>query len=171
MPDLSTVLAFCAATVALLLIPGPAVIYILNRSIGDGRKVGLAAVGGLEVGDAIQVLFASLGLSAVLAASATLFNIVKWAGVALNPKTALFFLSIFPQFIDTNSDHAQLQSLFLGAIFVVLATLFNGSYSLMASGLRHLLLRGRTLPFIQRYVSGSLFVGLGLLAATAGRTK
>ena len=46
MPDLSTVLAFCAATVALLLIPGPAVIYILNRSIGDGRKVGLAAVGG-----------------------------------------------------------------------------------------------------------------------------
>jgi hypothetical protein len=90
---------------------------------------------------------------------------------ALNPKTALFFLSIFPQFIDTASDHAQLQSLFLGAIFVVLATLFNGSYSLMASGLRHLLLRGRTLPFIQRYVSGSLFVGLGLLAATAGRTK
>ena len=49
-PDLSTVLAFCTATVALLLIPGPAVIYILNRSIGDGRKVGLAAVGGLEVG-------------------------------------------------------------------------------------------------------------------------
>ena len=68
MPELSTILAFCAATVALLLIPGPAVIYILNRSIGDGRKVGLAAVGGLEVGDAIQVLFASLGLSAVLAA-------------------------------------------------------------------------------------------------------
>lgn len=194
MPELSTILAFCAATVALLLIPGPAVIYILNRSIGDGRKVGLAAVGGLEVGDAIQVLFASLGLSAVLAASATLFNIVKWAGVvylvytgvrtllkvptavdadqaavttqqafrqgiivnALNPKTALFFLSIFPQFVDTNATHANLQSLFLGVIFVVLATIFNGSYSLMASGLRHLLLRGNTLPFIQRYVSGML---------------
>ena len=150
--------------------------------------MGLAAVGGLEVGDAIQVLFASLGLSAVLAASATLFNIVKWAGVAylvytgirtlmrvpvaldgdqaavstkqafrqgiivnaLNPKTALFFLSIFPQFIDTASDHAQLQSLFLGAIFVVLATLFNGSYSLMASGLRHLLLRGLSEMFSRK---------------------
>jgi len=208
-PELSTILAFCAATVALLLIPGPAVLYILNRSISDGRTVGLAAVAGLEVGDAIQVLFASLGLSAVLSASATLFNLVKWAGVfylvytgirtltrepvavdgdqaavstkqafrqgiivnALNPKTALFFLSIFPQFIDTTSDHATLQSLFLGAIFVVLATLFNGSYSLMASGLRHLLLRGRTLPLIQRYVSGSLFIGLGLIAATAGRAK
>lgn len=209
MPELSTILAFCVATVALLLIPGPAVLYILNRSIADGRRVGLAAVAGLEVGDAIQVTFAAVGLSAVLAASATLFNIVKWAGVvylvytgvrtllkvptavdadqaavttqqafrqgiivnALNPKTALFFLSIFPQFVDTNATHANLQSLFLGVIFVVLATIFNGSYSLMASGLRHLLLRGNTLPFIQRYVSGMLFVGLGALAATAGRTK
>ena len=209
MPELSTIFAFCVATVALLLIPGPAVLYILNRSIADGRRVGLAAVAGLEVGDAIQVTFAAVGLSAVLAASATLFNIVKWAGVvylvytgvrtllkvptavdadqaavttqqafrqgiivnALNPKTALFFLSIFPQFVDTNATHANLQSLFLGVIFVVLATIFNGSYSLMASGLRHLLLRGKTLPFIHRYVSGTLFVGLGALAATAGRTK
>ena len=81
MPELSTIFAFCVATVALLLIPGPAVLYILNRSIADGRRVGLAAVAGLEVGDAIQVIFASVGLSAVLAASATLFNIVKWAGV------------------------------------------------------------------------------------------
>ena len=208
-PDLSTLLAFSAATIALLLIPGPAVIYILNRSIADGRKVGLAAVAGLEVGDTIQMLFAAGGLSAVLAASPTLFNVVKWAGVAylvysglrtllrtptiisadqsvvtpgfafrqgivinsLNPKTALFFLSIFPQFVDTNAAHANLQSLVLGVVFVVLATIFNGSYSLMASGLRHVLLRGRTLPFIQRYVSGALFIMLGLLAATAGRTN
>ena len=208
-PDLSTLLAFSAATIALLLIPGPAVIYILNRSIADGRTVGLAAVAGLEVGDTIQMLFAAGGLSAVLAASPTLFNLVKWAGVAylvytglrtlirqptvitadqaavtpgfafrqgivinsLNPKTALFFLSIFPQFVDTNAPHANVQSLVLGIVFVLLATIFNGSYSLMASGLRHVLLRGETLPFIQRYVSGMLFVLLGLLAATAGRTN
>lgn len=206
---MSTIVAFCTATIALLLIPGPAVIYILNRSIGDGRRAGLAGVAGLEVGDIIQVTFAAVGLSAVLAASATLFNIVKWVGVvylvytgirtlmrepvainadqsavstqqafrqgivvnALNPKTALFFLSIFPQFVDAQSAHATMQSFVLGGIFVVLATIFNGSYSLMASGLRHLLLRGRTLPFIQRYVSGGLFVGLGLVAATAGRTR
>ena len=209
MPDWSTLLAFSAATVALLLIPGPAVLYILNRSIADGRRVGLAAVAGLEVGDTIQMLFAAGGLSAVLAASPTLFNVVKWAGVAylvytgfitllrqptvispdqaavtpgfafrqgivinsLNPKTALFFLSIFPQFVDTTASHVNVQSLVLGVVFVALATVFNGSYSLMASGLRHLLLRGKTLPFIQRYVSGVLFILLGLLAATAGRTN
>jgi threonine/homoserine/homoserine lactone efflux protein len=208
-PELSTILAFCGATVALLLIPGPAVIYILNRSISDGRNVGLAAVAGLEVGDAIQALFAALGLSAVLAASASLFNVVKWAGVvylvyvgvrtlmsvpselgqdsahvsmkqafrqgiivnALNPKTALFFLSIFPQFVNPNAEHATIQSLVLGAIFVVLATIFNGSYSLMASGLRDLLLRGKALPFVRRYVSGFMFIGLGVLAATAGHAS
>ena len=202
-------IAFAIASLALLIIPGPAVLYVINRSISDGRSTALAAVAGLEIGNFMHVVAATLGLSAVIAASAAAFGVVKWIGAGyliytgirtlsrkpatfnqeqkslsrrksftqgivvntFNPKVALFFLSFLPQFIDTASDHAQLQSLFLGAIFVVLATLFNGSYSLMASGLRHLLLRGRTLPFIQRYVSGSLFVGLGLLAATAGRTK
>ena len=209
MPELSTILAFGAATIALLFIPGPAVIYILNRSISDGRNVGLAAVGGLEIGDAIQAMFAALGLSAVLATSASLFNMVKWAGVAyllyvgirtlmtvpselgqdnahvsrrqafrqgilvnaLNPKTALFFLSIFPQFVNPNAEHATVQSLVLGAEFVVLATLFNGSLTLVASALRDLLLKGSALPFIRRYVSGFVFIALGLLAATAGHAS
>ena len=209
MPELSTLLAFGAATIALLFIPGPAVIYILNRSISDGRNVGLAAVAGLEIGDAIQALFAALGLSAVLATSASLFNMVKWVGVAyllyvgirtlttvpselgqdnghvslqhafrqgivvnaLNPKTALFFLSIFPQFVNPNAQHATVQSLVLGAEFVVLATIFNGSLTLVASALRDLLLRGPALPFIRRYVSGFVFIALGLLAATVGHAS
>lgn len=208
MPAWSTILAFSAATVALLLVPGPAVFYTLNRSLADGRRVGLAGVAGLEVGDAIQAAFAALGLSAVLATSATMFNIVKWAGAlylivigiqtlrqrpsaidlavasmtparafrqgvlvnALNPKTALFFLSIFPQFVDPHGAHAGTQSLVLGAIFVVLATLFNGAFSLCASALRGVLLRGRAVPFVQRYVSGGMYIGLGVLAAGAGHT-
>ena len=60
-PDWSTIAAFSAATIALLLIPGPAILYILNRSVSDGREVGLAAVAGLEVGDAIQVMAAAAG--------------------------------------------------------------------------------------------------------------
>jgi threonine/homoserine/homoserine lactone efflux protein len=207
MPEMSTLIAFMGATIALLFIPGPAVIYILNRSISDGRKVGLAAVAGLEVGDSIQALFAALGVSAVLATSAEMFNVVKWAGVvylvitgvrtlmsrptevaaesshvslkqafrqgilvnALNPKTGLFFLSIFPQFVDANASNAKSQSLVLGVVFVVLASIFNGTLSFMASSLRDLLLRGKSLYFIRRYVSGVLFIGLGLLAVLAGR--
>lgn len=207
MPDASNLLAFAGATIALLLIPGPAVIYILNRTLSDGRRAGLAAVAGLEVGDLIQASLAALGLSAVLATSARLFDVVKWAGVAylvwtgvrtlmtaptallldrpevsarhsfrqgiivnaLNPKTALFFLSIFPQFVDANAPHAKVQSLVLAVVFVVLATLFNTSYSLMASVMRDVLLRGRAVYVMRRYVSGVLFIGLGVLAMTAGR--
>jgi threonine/homoserine/homoserine lactone efflux protein len=203
-PTGSTFAAFAGATIALLLIPGPAILYILNRSISDGRRVGLAAVAGLEIGDLLQVIFASVGLSAVIATSSVAFNVVKWAGAlylivtglrtlarspeaidpdqpgvsmrqafrqgivvnALNPKTALFFLSIFPQFVDPDRN-ALAQSLVLGALFVVLATLFNGSYSLIASALRDLLLRGRALPFVRRWVAGGVFVALGALAATA----
>ena len=57
-------------------------LYILNRSVSDGRRIGLAAVGGLELGNAVHALAAALGLSAVLATSAIAFNAVKWVGVA-----------------------------------------------------------------------------------------
>ena len=67
MPDVGSIIAFGVASVALLLIPGPAVIYILNRSVSDGREVGLAAVAGLELGNFVHVIAASAGLSAVLA--------------------------------------------------------------------------------------------------------
>jgi threonine/homoserine/homoserine lactone efflux protein len=53
-------------------------------------------------------------------------------------------------------------------VFVVLATIFNGSYTLMASGLRDYLLRGRAVYIMRRYVSGCAFIGLALLAMTAG---
>ena len=89
----------------------------------------------------------------------------------LNPKTALFFLSIFPQFVKPNEPHPAVQSLTLGLIFVVLATIFNCSYSLMASSMRHLLLRGRTLPIMRRWVSGGMFIGLGVLAAATGHHR
>lgn len=206
MPDGPTLIAFAVTTVALLLIPGPAVLYTVNRSVSDGRRVGLAAVAGLEVGDAIQAAAAAIGLSAVLATSATMFTAVKWAGAlylivvgirtlrhppppievarsavsirrafrqgivvnALNPKTALFFLSIFPQFVNPAAGHVRAQSLVLGGLFVLLATIFNSLYSLSASGLRDLLLRGPALAFIRRYVSGVFFVGLGISAAATG---
>lgn len=204
MPAWSTLLAFTVATAGLLIIPGPAVFYMVNRTLADGRSAGLTAVAGLEVGDTIQAVLAALGVSAAVATSATLFNVVKWAGVsylvwsgvrtmmtvssamtaddshstrghvfrqgiwvnALNPKTALFFLAVFPQFVNPSAEHATLQSLLLAAIFVVMATIFNSGWVLGASALRPLLVRGRAVPIMRRWVSGGMFVALGLLAAT-----
>ncbi len=205
MPDLNAIVTFAIASVALLLIPGPAVIYVLNRSVADGREVGLAAVAGLELGNLVHVIAASVGLSAVLATSATAFNVVKWLGAGylifvglrtlarkpqsiesvgasvsrrrsflqgivvntLNPKVALFFLSYLPQFIDADNGAAWSQALILGIIFVAIGCITDGAYALAASALRNVLVDGRTLPFVQRYVAGSVFIGLGLMATRA----
>jgi threonine/homoserine/homoserine lactone efflux protein len=204
-PDASTFAAFAVASFVLLVIPGPAVLYIVNRSVSDGRTVGLSAVAGIELGNLVHALAAAAGLSAVLATSATAFNMVKWLGAGylivvgvrtlirrpqaiaserstishrrafgqgivvnvLNPKVALFFLSFLPQFIDTDQAGSGRQALALGIMFVLIGCVTDGLYSVMASSLRHVLVRGRGLPFVQRYVAGTVFIGLGLVAATA----
>lgn len=80
MPSAATIAAFAAASLLLLLIPGPAVLYIVNRSVSDGQQAGLAAVAGLSLGNLVHALAAAVGLSAVLATSAAAFNTVKWLG-------------------------------------------------------------------------------------------
>jgi threonine/homoserine/homoserine lactone efflux protein len=88
----------------------------------------------------------------------------------LNPKVALFFLSFLPQFIHAEDGRSGLQALVLGLVFVAIGFCTDGTYSLVASSLRTVLLRGRTLPFVQRWVAGTVFIGLGVVAATASAT-
>ncbi len=207
MPSIDSLLAFGLASVVLLLIPGPAVTYIVNRSVSDGRSVAFASVAGLELGNFVHVIAATAGLSAVLAASASAFNVVKWLGAAyligigirtlltkpdeltaessrlsyrraftqgvivniLNPKVALFFLSFLPQFIDPDRGPAWTQALVLGSLFTVLGIVMDGTWALLASAAREVLIRGRALAWIRRWFSGSMFIGLGLVAARAHR--
>ena len=200
-------IAFAIASLALLVIPGPAVLYVINRSISDGRSIALAGVAGLELGNFVHVIAATIGLSALIAASATAFGVVKWIGAGylifigirtisrkpasfsqeqkslsrrksftqgiivntFNPKVALFFLSFLPQFIDEKSGSAAVQSLILGSLFVAIGLCTDGMYAFLASALRTTLLRGKSLPFVQRYVAGSVFIVLGLIASTTRR--
>ena len=207
MPTFESLAAFGIASLALLVIPGPAVLYIINRSVADGRNVALAAVAGLEIGNFMHVIAATVGLSAVIATSAAAFSVVKWIGAGyliyigirtlatkpqavsqlndpmsrrraftqgivvntFNPKVALFFLSFLPQFIDADRGSAALQSLVLGSTFVVLGCISDSLFAILASALRGTLLRGKSLPFVQRYVAGSVFIALGAIAATTRR--
>ena len=82
MPDAPTYALFVAAALALLLVPGPAVIYIVARSVSGGRLTGLVSVLGVELGTLLHVGFAAAGLSAVVASSVAAFSIVKWLGAA-----------------------------------------------------------------------------------------
>lgn len=82
MPDLTTFLLFAAASLALLVVPGPAVVFIVTRSLEHGRRAGLSSMLGVQAGGLVHVLFATVGLSALLASSAAAFAVVKYAGAA-----------------------------------------------------------------------------------------
>jgi threonine/homoserine/homoserine lactone efflux protein len=82
MPSLTTVLLFVSASIALLVIPGPSVTFIVARSIQQGRAAGLVSVLGVHAGSVVHVAGAALGLSALLASSAVAFTTVKYAGAA-----------------------------------------------------------------------------------------
>jgi threonine/homoserine/homoserine lactone efflux protein len=81
-PEASTFALFVVAALALLLVPGPAVFYVVARSVEGGRATGLVSVLGVELGTLVHVVFAAIGLSAVLVSSATAFTVVKWLGAA-----------------------------------------------------------------------------------------
>ena len=82
MPEWTTFGLFVAAALALLLVPGPAVFYVVARGVEGGRVAGLVSCLGIEVGTLAHAAFAAVGLSALLASSATAFAVVKWLGAA-----------------------------------------------------------------------------------------
>jgi threonine/homoserine/homoserine lactone efflux protein len=208
MPDGSTLLLFGAAALALIVVPGPAVLYIVAQSIDRGRLAGFVSALGIATGGLVHVTAAAIGLSSLLVSSATAFNAVKYAGAAyliglglwtlvrrpeepsieiprerklsrrfwqgvvvniLNPKTALFFFAFLPQFVDPGKGSAALQIGVLGLVFVVLAVTCDTMWALAAGTASERLRGSRRFLGVQRYVSGSVFVGLGALTAVAKR--
>jgi threonine/homoserine/homoserine lactone efflux protein len=89
----------------------------------------------------------------------------------LNPKTALFFLAFLPQFVDPGRGTPWLQILALGLLFAALGFFSDGAWALVAGTLGERLRRSRRFPGAQRYVSGSVFVGLGAVAALTAPVK
>lgn len=82
MPDGSTLVTFSVAALVLFIVPGPAVLYIISRSLAGGRRAGLVSVAGIHLGSLVHIAAAIVGLSTLLATSAVAFRTVKWAGAA-----------------------------------------------------------------------------------------
>jgi threonine/homoserine/homoserine lactone efflux protein len=206
-PGVAQLGLFISAALVLLLIPGPAVLYIVGRSVEQGKGAGLVSVLGVHAATLVNIIAAALGLSAILASSALAFSVIKYAGAAyliwlglrkifgsaeaagaiklarhsygrlfrdgfvvnlLNPKTALFFLAFLPQFVDLSRGHVALQIVFLGLVYTALGFLTDGSYALAAGTAGNWLKRNRAYLKVERYVTGTLLIGLGLTAAFAG---
>jgi threonine/homoserine/homoserine lactone efflux protein len=207
-PTSSTLFAFVAAALVLLVIPGPAVLYIVARSVSQGRRAGLVSVLGISVGVLVHIIAATAGLSAVLFASAAAFGVVKLMGAGyliylgvrtllapvpaagvdasdhrslrclfadgilvcvLNPKTGLFFLAFLPQFVEPGRGPVPQQVLVLGLVFLALAFLSDGTYALLAGCLRRRLGGRIAQGPLPRYLSGGLYIGLGVSTALMGR--
>lgn len=209
-PEASMLGLFVAAAVVLLITPGPAVLYIVTRSVEQGRLAGLVSALGIHVGTLVHVAAAAFGVSALLLSSALAFDIVKYLGAIylvyigvrklmgwdqpsggrevaprslrrlfgqgvvvniLNPKTALFFLAFLPQFVDVSKGAVGFQILVLGMIFVVLGVLSDGLYAIAAGTAGGWLKRDGRVLRAERYVGGTVFVGLGVTAALAGNGR
>jgi len=82
MPDWSTLILFATAVLILVFTPGPNTLYIIARSVNQGRTAGIVSSLGVEVGTLIHIAAAAFGISALLMSSAMAFNIVKYAGAA-----------------------------------------------------------------------------------------
>jgi threonine/homoserine/homoserine lactone efflux protein len=198
---------FLLAALILLLTPGPAVLYIVARSLDQGRLAGFVSVLSIEIGNFVHVLAATLGLSAILVSSALAFSIVKYLGAAyliylglrrlftrespnqpttvqkkslglifrqgvlvaiLNPKTALFFFAFLPQFVDSSKGAITLQLFTLGCLFVSMAVITDGLYAMLAGTAGRWLKGTRSFLRVERYAVGSVYLGLGVMAALTG---
>lgn len=161
-PSPHSLIAFALASMALLVIPGPAVIYILNRSVADGRRVGLAAVCGLEIGNFMHVIAATVGLSAVLATSAAAFSVVKWLGAGYLVYVGIRTLTRKPSAFDTSTARTSLRRSF--AQGVVVNTLNPKVALFFLSFLPQFIDTSRGSPGLQSFIFGSIFVLLGFLS-------
>lgn len=210
MPPIANLSLFIAAAFVLLITPGPAVLYIVTRSVDLGRKAGLVSVCGIETGNLCQVIAATFGLTAIVLSSALAFDVIKFLGAAyliyigvrklitpvqvaeqavikeknlrriygqglliavLNPKPALFYLAFLPQFVDPARGSVALQTLVLGLIYAGMAWITDSCYALLAGTAGNWL---KTSPWylrFQRYVAGTIYIGLGLVAAFSGGGK
>jgi threonine/homoserine/homoserine lactone efflux protein len=208
--DPANLYLFIGASLVMLITPGPAVMYIVARSLEQGRKAGLLSVLGIQLGVVVHILAAALGLSTLMMTSALAYSAVKYAGAAyliylgiskllqrdtpvpateatsaapaelsrvfwqgtvvaiLNPKTALFFLAFLPQFVNPASGWVTGQIIGLGLLFAFMATITDGTWALVAGSSRGLLLNSPRYVRSERYVTGSVLIGLGLTAAFSG---
>ena len=162
MPPVHTLVLFAPVALALLVVPGPAVLYIVTRSIDQGRTAGFISVAGIHVGSLVHVAAAAFGLSAILASSAVAFGLVKYAGAAY-----LIVLGIRKLLEKDRPDEAvgEVRPRSLRRIFVqgIVVNVLNPKTALFfLAFLPQFVDVGRGAVWLQMVVLGLTFIALGL---------
>ncbi|MGY3858784.1 LysE family translocator [Aeromonas intestinalis] len=201
MISLSQLLLFAGASLLMALTPGPNMIYLLSRSLCQGRVAGIMSWGGVVLGFSVHMLCAAVGLTALFMAIPMGYELLKvagalyllwmaWQGIrpgsrspfepsalpahspgrlflmglltsVLNPKVAIFYLSVLPQFIRPEAGSVLGQSLQLGAVQLLISAAVNLGVALSAAHIAGWFARNRLWLAVQRYLMATV---LGLLA-------
>ena len=206
----SNLVAFALASLILIVIPGPSVLFVITRGVVLGRRAALATVLGNCAGVYVQVAAVALGIGVVVERSAAVYETVKlvgaaylvWLGVrtfqrrrslalglgapvtpksdrrilregfivgVTNPKAAVFFAAILPQFTEPSLGHVALQMLILGVVFVAIAMVCDGAWALVAGTARERLTASPKRLGALGGAGGAVLVGLGVGLAVTGR--
>ncbi|PHS08970.1 MAG: homoserine lactone transporter [Kordia sp.] len=203
MNGIENYIGFIIAAIVMNLTPGADTIYIITRSVAQGRKAGVYSVLGIGTGALVHIALAAFGLSVILMKSILLFTIIKWAGAAyliylgikifldkadlfnnednsfekvnllkiyrqgfftnlLNPKVAIFFISLLPQFIALEYVNNATPFLILGGTFLLTGTIWCLFLAYSASYMTKTLRNNPKIGKIMQKISGFVFVSLGL---------
>ncbi|GLW26870.1 lysine transporter LysE [Microbispora amethystogenes] len=211
MVERNAVLGVVSVALGMVLSPGPNMMYLVSRSIGQGRRAGLVSLSGVVAGFLVYLAAANLGLAVLLAAFPQVLAAIRLAGAAyllwlawqavrpggvsvfavrdvppdpprrlfamglmtnlLNPKIAVLYVSVIPQFVEMNRGDVLLQGVVLGALQIAVAATVNCSIVLAAGGVAGFLAHRPGWLRAQRIVMGGMLGVLAVALAVGGTSS
>ncbi|BAN26198.1 LysE family translocator [Caballeronia insecticola] len=209
MPHTPQLFAFALVALGMALTPGPNMVYLISRSICQGRTAGLISLGGVALGFVVYMLCAAFGITALLIAVPFAYDTLRFGGALyllylawqavkpggrspfqvrdlpvdgprklftmgfvtnlLNPKIAVLYLSLLPQFIDPHQGSVLAQSIVFGAVQITLSIAVNSTVAMTAGSIAVFLARKPAWLLIQRWLMGTVLAGLAVKMATEAR--
>ncbi|WP_321816612.1 MULTISPECIES: LysE family translocator [unclassified Paraburkholderia] len=210
MPALPTLLAFGLVSLGMVLTPGPNMIYLISRSICQGRRAGLLSLGGVAMGFVFYMFCAAFGITALVLTVPYAYDALRFAGALYllylawqavkpggrsafqvrqlahdssrklfmmgfvtnltNPKIAVMYLSLLPQFISPGHGSVLAQSLMLGCVQIAVSLTVNALIASMAGSVAAFLTGRPVWALVQRWLMGMVLAGLAVRIALQSRS-